>query len=227
MQAATGINAAVLDFGAARHSFLNIFLRTAHNALQASRQQQHRRSLRVADASAAVPTGLGQWTQAADPSDQKDLAVILGSGSSGTAAATPTTPAPVKISDLLTPPGRKLLTAAVVPAGLAEWLLTATPEQKEQLALLGCDEATLQTATPAQLQQLAQQVGLPDPTAQLPPTLQQLGGMRRLQGADTPPGLTEWAQTAPSTVQDDLTKLGLGAARVESSAVTLQQVAGP
>lgn len=175
-----------------------------------------------------MPAGLGCWKQDASESDQRDLAVILGSSSGKAAAAARPSPAPVKISDLVSPPGRKLLAAGGLPAGLAEWLRTATPEQKQQLALLGFDEATLQTATPEQLQQLEQKLlGLPDPTAHLPPTLQQVAGLRRLQGADTLPGLTEWAKTAPPTVQDDLTKLGLGAASQDHPAVTLQQVADP
>lgn len=217
--------------GRSSRSFLNILLCTAHDDLQASpqqQQQQHRHSLRAADV--AVPAGLGQWKQDASDSDQRDLTLILGSSSGSgdtAAAAAPPSPAPVKISDVSSSPGRKLLAAGDVPAGLAEWLRTATAEQKQQLVLLGFDEATLQTATLEQLQQLEQKLGLPHSTAQSNPTLQQVAGLRRLQGADPLPGLTEWAKTAPSNVQDDLTKLGLGAAREDHPAVTLQQVTDP
>jgi hypothetical protein len=189
--------------------------------------QHHRRSLRAADA--AVPIGLGQWGQEASNKDQQALAQMLGGSSSGggtAAAAAVPSPAPIKISDLLNSGlGRKLLAAADVPAGLAEWLRTATPEQKQQLALLGFDEATLQTATPQQLQQLAQKLGLPDLTSGPRPTLQQVAGLRRLQeAADTPPGLAEYAKTASSTVQDDLLKLGFGAAKEEHPPLTLLEV---
>lgn len=183
------------------------------------------RRLLAAAATGPVPAGLAEWYTNASAEQKQQLALLGFADLASLQAATPEqlhqlgfpgAAAQVKISELGVTGKRGLLAASAVPtvpAGLEAWLQTATPEQLQQMA----------------------QLGLTSPApAQSTPTLQDMGGQaRKLLSGDSSDGqgkgelkdnLKQWATT--DTEKAQLQQLGVGSKTEAHPTVTLQDVAG-